>query len=84
MPPGETIQVKAEGRNYATTEAYCKIYYNGELVVNGHETQSSYIERYYSFTPTTDISITNRVSTPPDYSSGRPRYAYDVIYITTK
>ena len=84
MFPGETIQVKAEGRNYATTGAYCKIYYNGELVVNGHETQSSYIVRYYSFTPTTDISITNRVSTPPDYSSGRPRYAYDVIYITTK
>ena len=84
MPPGETIQVKAEGRNYATTGAYCKIYYNGELVVDGHETQSSYIIRYYSFTPTTDISITNRVSTPPDYSSGRPRYAYDVIYITTK
>lgn len=84
MPPGETIQVKAEGRNYATTGAYCKIYYNGELVVDGHEPQSSYIIRYYSFTPTTDISITNRVSTPPDYSSGRPRYAYDVIYITTK
>lgn len=84
MPPGETIQVKAEGRNYATTGAYCKIYYNGELVVDGHETQSSYIIRYYSFTPTTDISITNRVSTPPDYSSGLPRYAYDVIYITTK
>ena len=84
MPPGETIQVKAEGRNYATTGAYCKIYYNGELVVDGHETQSSYIIRYYSFTPTTDVSITNRVSTPPDYSSGRPRYAYDVIYITTK
>lgn len=84
MFPGETIQVKAEGRNYATTGAYCKIYYNGELVVDGHEPQSSYIIRYYSFTPTTDISITNRVSTPPDYSSGRPRYAYDVIYITTK
>ena len=84
MPPGETIQVKAEGRNYATTGAYCKIYYNGELFVDGHEPQSSYIIRYYSFTPTTDISITNRVSTPPDYSSGRPRYAYDVIYITTK
>lgn len=84
MFPGETIQVKAEGRNYAMTESYCKIYYNGELVVDGHEPQSSYIIRYYSFTPTTDISITNRVSTPPDYSSGRPRYAYDVIYITTK
>ena len=84
MPPGETIQVKAEGRNYATTGAYCKIYYNGELVVDGHEPQSSYIIRYYSFTPTTDISIINKVSTPPDYSSGRPRYAYDVIYITTK
>lgn len=84
MFPGKTIQVKAEGRNYATTGAYCKIYYNGELVVDGHEPQSSYIIRYYSFTPTTDISITNRVSTPPDYSSGRPRYAYDVIYITTK
>ena len=84
MPPGETIQVKAEGHNYATTEAYCKIYYNGELVVNGHETQSSYIVRYYSFTPTTDISITNRVSISTDYSPGRPRYEYDVIYITTK
>lgn len=84
MPPGETIQVKAEGRNYATTGAYCKIYYNGELVVDGHEPQSSYIIRYYSFTPTTDISITNKVSTPPSYSSGQPRYEYDVIYITTK
>ena len=84
MLPGETIQVKAEGRNYATTEAYCKIYYNGKLVVNGHETQFSYIERYYSFTPTTDISITNRVSIFTDDSTGRPRYEYDVIYITTK
>lgn len=51
---------------------------------NGHETQSSYIERYYSFTPTTDISITNKVSILTDYSTGRPRYEYDVIYITTK
>lgn len=84
MPPGETIQVKAEGRNYATTGAYCKIYYNGELVVDGHEPQSSYIIRYYSFTPTTDISITNIVSTPPSYGSGQSRYEYDVIYITTK
>lgn len=84
MFPGETIQVKAEGHNYAMTEAYCKIYYNGELVVNGHETQSSYIVRYYSFTPTTDISITNRVSIFTDSSTGRPRYEYDVIYITTK